>query len=117
MKRDHKEQQTVLIPVHVCALSIPITLANISHLQMAELEHNKVPVPPDHTRSLSVFLAWRVHKSLAQVHTQAVAHSEQSHPAPKPLAFVQLTKKHKALVFTYSFSQSLSRKDVKRDTA
>lgn len=68
-KGTSKEQQTVLIPVHICALSIPITPTNISHLQMAELEHNKVPVPPDHTRSLSVFLAWRVHKSLAQVHT------------------------------------------------
>lgn len=27
------------------------------------------PQTPDHTRSLSVFLAYRVHKSLAQVHT------------------------------------------------
>lgn len=68
-KRDSKEQQTVLTPAHVCVPSIPTTLANITHLQTAELEHNKVAVPPDHTTSLSVFLAWRVHKSLAQVLT------------------------------------------------
>lgn len=48
---------------------------------------------------------------------QAVARSEQSHPVPKPHAFVWLAKKHEALMFTYPFSQSLSRKDVKKATA
>lgn len=65
-----KEQQTILIPVQVCVLSIPVIYANTIHLQMGELKHNRVPILPGITKCLSsVFLAWSVHKSLAQVRT------------------------------------------------
>lgn len=117
MKRDQQRAANCTDPCPCLSLSIPSTLANISHLQTAELEHHKVPVPPDHTRSLSVFLAWRAHKSLAQVHSASCGTFRAITSCSKAPRFCLTYKKHKALGFTYSFSQSLSRKNVKRDTA
>lgn len=69
MKRDQQRAAKRTDPCSCSCSQHPNHPGKHHPLQTAELEHNKVPVPPDHTRSLSVFLAWRVHKSLAQVLT------------------------------------------------
>lgn len=116
MKKGAAKSSKLQISGHVCALSIPITLANITHLQTAQLEHSKVPVPPHYTRSLSVFLAWRVQKSLALGAHSKLWHVQSHHilfQSPRLLSNMQKTMK---LLYLFILFLKTCPEKMSRDT-